>query len=281
MLSKVAIQKKEEIMKYIKKCMSILFVLLMFSLLTSTIIAKTENTLYAVTYDSQGADEYTRNTVYKHLKSLATIDNIDVSEAHLNKAIKVFNIKGNGIEQEMYYYPVELNNEVSYVFKVYRNEKGQNTGSLSKTITIDYTDVQGSNPSCCAHVTANILRTIKLGRIYTARGIMNYFNLSSNDSLSFSQAATYSRAQGVPCTDYTNGKPSRTMVGAEILANRPIYLSMRVDALAGHALVLHGCYSNMVIRNPWNTYSETMDYNSGRYISGQYVMYIKGYMKFG
>lgn len=261
--------------------MSILFVLLMFSLLTSTIIAKTENTLYAVTYDSQGADEYTRNTVYKHLKSLATIDNIDVSEAYLNKAIKVFNIKGNGIEQEMYFYPVELNNEVSYIFKVYRNEKGQYTGSLSKTITIDYTDVQGSNPSCCAHVTANILRTIKLGRIYTARGIMNYFNLSSNDSLSFSQAATYSRAQGVPCTDYTNGKPSQTMVGAEILANRPIYLSMRVDALAGHALVLHGCYSNMVIRNPWNTYFETMDYNSGRYIPGQYVMYNKGYMKFG
>jgi hypothetical protein len=147
--------------------------------------------------------------------------------------------------------------------------------TVSKNLTLDMKETQGSQSWCAAFVMASILRYKGAGSTITAKAIMqSTFPNSSdleNESISRSQLVTYAKGKGYTSTVQSSSTLSSSTVVSEINNTTPIYAGCAgsgIYAKARHALAICG-YNNTnstyTVWNPWYNYTETISQSTKSY----------------
>lgn len=111
-------------------------------------------------------------------------------------------------------------------------------------LSIDYKDVQGSNPWCGGHVAANIIRYMTGNTTVYASTIAKFGGVSANSSISRSLIKNYAAAvPGILVSEYNGvGNLTYLVVEGQFKVKRPIYGAFHYanNSSARHTIVVHG-----------------------------------------
>lgn len=133
-----------------------------------------------------------------------------------------------------------------------------------KSLPLTIKNTQGNTSWCAAYVSDIILRYIgAVPSTHSYQNIVNYFSLTTNTSLSFTDVRTYANTKGVSPYYIAKNSYTNSDLVNEIDNNRPVYISMISTSStdgSGHAVALRGynlTSNTYSIWNPWYTFYET------------------------
>lgn len=117
--------------KKIKSSMLFFVSIFMFlTLLTIPTKAADTNTLYIRSDVSSEYDEYARRNIGAYLDPVSIAEGINITSANLGQGFKIYNAEING--SALYYYPISIGNEITFIFKVYKDVDNTLTGSITR-----------------------------------------------------------------------------------------------------------------------------------------------------
>lgn len=129
-----------------KKILSVVFCsLLAFSMNSFTGAKAEENDmLYFKTIKSEVADTYAKETVYDFLIAENTIKPILNEKITMGQGIYVQETSNESIPT--YYYPIYIDNKLTYVYRIFDDGTGNYTGIFSENFVDDLTKYAGNTP---------------------------------------------------------------------------------------------------------------------------------------
>lgn len=129
-----------------KKILSVVFCsLLAFSMNSFTGAKAEENDmLYFKTIKSEVADTYAKETVYDFLIADNTIKPILNEKITMGQGIYVQETSNESIPT--YYYPIYIDNKLTYVYRIFDDGTGNYTGIFSENFVDDLTKYAGNTP---------------------------------------------------------------------------------------------------------------------------------------
>ena len=129
-----------------KKILSVVFCsLLAFSMNSFTGAKAEENDmLYYKTIKSEVADTYAKETVYDFLIAENTIKPILNEKITMGQGIYVQETSNESIPT--YYYPIYIDNKLTYVYRIFDDGTGNYTGIFSENFVDDLTKYAGNTP---------------------------------------------------------------------------------------------------------------------------------------
>lgn len=129
-----------------KKILSVVFCsLLAFSMNSFTGAKAEENDmLYFKTIKSEVADTYAKETVYDFLIAENTIKPILNEKITMGQGIYVQETSNDSIPT--YYYPIYIDNKLTYVYRIFDDGTGNYTGIFSENFVDDLTKYAGNTP---------------------------------------------------------------------------------------------------------------------------------------
>ena len=136
-----------------KKILSVVFCsLLAFSMNSFTGAKAEENDmLYFKTIKSEVADTYAKETVYDFLIAENTIKPILNEKITMGQGIYVQETSNESIPT--YYYPIYIDNKLTYVYRIFDDGTGNYTGIFSENFVDDLTKYAGNTPEDAAIIS--------------------------------------------------------------------------------------------------------------------------------
>ncbi len=104
-------------------CIALLMVLILLCRQTN------ETRMYFLTFESRRADKYVEEHIGQLLNSESKINPIDLDTVRVGAGVYVEDFD-NKTSLPMFYYPVFINNSLSYVFRIYEDINGEYTSVL-------------------------------------------------------------------------------------------------------------------------------------------------------
>ena len=150
--------------------------------------ADSHDSFYVNTTRSIEADDFVKNSLFEHILAL---DNSyqNINEYEIGRGILITNNSSSANELSTYHYPVFLNEEMKYVFRVADDGTGSYTGSLSESLVKEYNEISiktsYSNPANIFIENDNLLASINgnFNIIFKNPGTTSNDRLTKSDSV--------------------------------------------------------------------------------------------------
>lgn len=192
---------------------SILFfvsIFMLFALITVPTKASESNTLFIHSEVSSEYDTYAYQNLDKYIQSISSTEGIDVSMASLGQGFRIYNTEINN--SPLYYYPISIVDEITFIFKVYRDVDNALTGSITRNEANEINELKNitsenapatfiaSNDNIVARVEKKetIISTTPISGEIEIESINKWENVASSDPIfnalmpqSFARTRTY------------------------------------------------------------------------------------------